>query len=114
MPKRRVFRFREENRDIFEMIRSGKKRIETRAASPKYIDIQAGDQAVLVCGPDRFLKRIRAVRHFRTVAAMLKVYGVRKISPRIASAAALHKVYAGFPGYKEKIRAHGILAFELG
>ncbi len=44
-----VFRFRTINKDIFEAIKSGKKKVETRAATEKYRNIKAGDTVKLVC-----------------------------------------------------------------
>lgn len=41
--KKYTLRFRAVNEDTFNAIKNGKKKIETRAGSPKYFYIQAGD-----------------------------------------------------------------------
>ncbi|MBI5913245.1 hypothetical protein HY839_02260 [Candidatus Azambacteria bacterium] len=41
-------KFRAKNRDIFEAIRDGRKKVETRAATEKFRDIKSGDTVTLV------------------------------------------------------------------
>lgn len=53
-----TLRFRAANKDIFLDIKSGKKTVETRAATVKYQDIKDGDLIILVCGKDRFEKTV--------------------------------------------------------
>lgn len=108
-----ILRFRAVNRDIFEAIRSGKKKIETRAGSPKYSDIQAGNILVFVCGKNRFEKKIKNVRKFKSVKALHKVYKPQEINPKTKTIEESEKVYYSFPGYKEKIKKYGLIALEL-
>lgn len=108
-----VLRFREENRDIFNAIRSGEKTVETRAATVKYRGITAGDAVKFVCGQDAFEKRVKTAMIFKTVADMLKTYTVTQINPMVADAAALEKLYYTFPGYREKLQEFGLIALEL-
>lgn len=51
-------KFRAVNRDIFEAIRTGAKKVETRAATEKFRDIRKGDAVALVCGGNRMEKRV--------------------------------------------------------
>jgi len=106
-------RFRSANRDIFEAIRSGKKTVETRAATARYRDIASGDQVLLVCGRDSFVKKVRSARLFQSLPALLRQHRVRDINPYIRTAAALQAMYESFPGYKEKIKKFGLIALEL-
>lgn len=46
-----MLRFRAINRDTFQAIRVGTKKVETRAATIKYRDIKVGDVITFVCGP---------------------------------------------------------------
>lgn len=62
-----TLRFRAINKDTFLNIKSGKKTVETRAATERYRDIKDGDLLVLVCGENRFEKRIKKVRKFKTI-----------------------------------------------
>lgn len=41
-------RFREVNRDIFEAIQDGSKKVETRAATVRYQKIKKGDYVMLI------------------------------------------------------------------
>lgn len=107
-------RFRAVNRDIFEAIRSGKKRVETRAATHKYNNVKAGDKIRLVCGKSSFQKSAKKVRVFKTIELLLQIYPVKDINPNISSKEELMKMYYSFPGYRQKIEQYGILAIELG
>ena len=108
-----ILRFRQINKDIFEAIKNGKKKIETRAGSPKYFNIKAGDALVFVCGKERFEKKIKKVSKFKSIAALHKVYKPIEINPRTKTLAESKKMYYSFPGYKEKIKRYGLIALEL-
>ena len=106
-------RFREAHRDIFEAIRKGKKKVETRAATSRYFDIKAGDGIKLICGKDHLTKRIKKVEIFKTILEMLKKYKVKEINPSVKSAKELEKMYHSFPSYKEKIKKYGLIILLL-
>ena len=55
--KTHTIRFRAINKDIFDAIKSGKKKIETRAATVRCRNIKAGEGVLLVCGKGRFSKK---------------------------------------------------------
>ena len=111
--KTHTLRFRIINRDIFDAIKKGKKKVETRAATEKYKSIEAGDTLRLVCGKSEFKKKIRRVKKFKSVKAMLKEYRPKDINPRTQTAAELEKIYANFPKYKQKLKKYGLVAMEL-
>lgn len=105
--------FRAVDRDKFEEVRGGIKIIETRAGTPKYQAIQRGDELLFICSKDRFTKRIIEVRHYGSLDAMFDALPLSKILPSVTTREAAYKVYFGFPGYKEKLAEHGVLAFIL-
>lgn len=106
-------RFREVNRDIFESIWDGRKKIETRAATVRYQKAKKGDRVIFVCGDDIFEKRIADAHIFKSVDELLKKYKVKQINPNIETEEELRKMFYSFPGYREKIKKHGLLAIEL-
>ena len=106
-------RFRETNSDIFEAVRDGKKKVETRAATPKFTDIKIGDNIELICGKDKFVKSVKKVEIFKTVSELLKKNKVEEINPEIKSEKELEEMYLSFPDYEEKIKKYGLIAFEL-
>ncbi len=112
-PRSHTLRFRAVNRDTWRAIRNGTKRVETRAATPHYQNIGVGDRLRLVCGKGSFIKTVRRVRRFRTVAALTRVYRVRDVNPSCTTLQELTTMYQTFPGYTEKLKKYGILAFEL-
>ncbi len=105
--------FAKDNLDTWNLIKSGKKAVETRAGGPKYIDIKAGDILVFSCLGKKFNKKVSKVTHFKTVSAMLKKYKPSDINPTVSTAKELQAMYDSFPGYKERLKEFGILAFEL-
>jgi len=105
--------FAEVNKDTFEAIRSGKKKIETRAGSVKYQKVKSGDTLIMSCAGKEFPKKVKKVRHFKSIPALFKVYTPYEINDKTKSVAEATKVYYGYSGYKEKIAKFGLFAFEL-
>lgn len=108
--KKIVLRVREVDRKIFDDVKSGKKTVETRAATTKFCRIQPGDILVMVCGKDKFEKEIVCVEIFQTIPKMLQKYKVENIMPDASSEEDLIKMYSSFPGYEEKIKKFGLVA----
>ena len=111
--KKYVLRFRAVNKDIFDAIKEGKKKIETRAATKKYRNIKAGDIVVLSCGAQRFEKIVRSVHIYKTIRALLRSHKPKEINPRVSTEAELIDIYYSFPDYREKIKKFGLIALEL-
>lgn len=101
------------DRDIFEAICDGKKKVETRAATVRYRDIKAGDILRFVCGKDSFEKKAQKVQIFKNIVTLLKKYRAKDINPFVKSAAELRKMYYSFSGYRDKIKQYGIIAIKL-
>src|SRR3989338_2680824 len=108
-----TIKFRATNKDIFLDIKYGKKTVETRAATERYQDIKAGDIIVLVCGEERFKKKVKKARIFKSIKALLKIYPLKKIMPGMTTEKEWREELYTYPNYKEKIQKHGIIALEL-
>jgi|SRR3989338_4368051 len=108
-----TLRFRQVNRNIFDAIRDGKKKVETRAHTARYQHSKRGDTLVFVCGRERFKRRVKRALRFKSINAMLRVYKAHNINPFVSSKKELEKIYGSFPGYKEKIKKFGLIAMEL-
>lgn len=106
-------RFREVDRDIFNAIKDGRKTVETRAATVRYQKAKKGDRVIFVCGKDIFEKRIADAHIFKSVDGLLKKYKVKQINPDVETEKELRKMFYSFPGYREKIKMHGLVAVEL-
>lgn len=104
-----TLRFRAVNRDNFETIRTGEKKIETRAATPKFRKIEKGDTLVITCGKERLTKKVKRVKIFKSLKSLPR----KQIMPWTKSFAEMEKAYYSYPNYKEKIKKHGIIAFYL-
>lgn len=111
--KTHTLKFRAANRDIFEAVRTGKKRVETRAASVRYRNIKPGDIVEFACGKSRFQKTVKRAVIFKSVSAMLKKYKFIDILPKAVSVKDLENTYKSFPSYPEKIKKFGIMALEF-
>lgn len=111
--KTHVLRFNQVNRQIFEEIKSGKKKVETRAGSSKYSNIQKGDVLKFICGKNSFEKEVSKVINFKTISALLKKYKPEQINPTLTTKKETEEMYYSFPNYREKIKKFGLLAFEL-
>lgn len=113
MPKTVTLKFRAINRDIFEAIVSGKKKVETRAGTDKYRSLVKGDVITLSCGSKKIKKIIGKVEHFASIPLLVKKHRPKNINPMCTSEEELTRMYYSFPRYEEKIREHGILAITL-
>ncbi len=109
----RHFPIREVDRRVFEALQDGTKHVETRAGSPRYQHVQAGDEAVFDCGDDRITRKIRTVRHFNDIHSLIEHYGVKAISPWLKTEEEQVAMYHSFPGHRERIAQYGIIAMEL-
>jgi len=98
---------------VFDAIKKGKKTVETRAATERYGKIQMGDALVFVCGRKKIERKVGGVKHFTSIEGMAKKIDFKKIMPFCESIEEMRKVYFSFPGYKEKLKKFGILAFDL-
>ncbi|OGN17033.1 MAG: hypothetical protein A3C88_02435 [Candidatus Yanofskybacteria bacterium RIFCSPHIGHO2_02_FULL_50_12] len=111
--KTHVLRMRSENRDIFDAIKEGKKKVETRAASDKFKKIEVGDKLKFLCGPSSWESTVAAVKTFKTIPALLKTYKPQQINPKIKTGDNLRDMYYSWPGNKERIKKYGLIALEL-
>ena len=108
-----ILTFAEINRDVFDLIRNGEKKVETRAGTVKHQKVKTGDVLIFSCGDDRFEKTVKKVSHFAGIKELLQKYTPEQINLKIHSEQELTEKYYIFPNYKEKITEFGLLAFEL-
>jgi ASC-1-like (ASCH) protein len=112
-PTSRILRFRLVNKDIFSAISRGKKKIETRAATERYRDIKTGDLITFVCARNRFTKKVKKIKLFKSISAILRKYKPETINPKTRTAKEAREMWHGFPGYKEKIKKYGLIAIHF-
>ena len=108
-----TLRFRAVDKQGFDDIRSGKKEIETRAATTKYQNISTGDTLTFTCAGEKFTKTITKIHHWQSIDAMVDEVSFKKIMPRIETIQEMRAAYASYPGYTDKIKEHGLVGFEL-
>jgi ASC-1-like (ASCH) protein len=108
-----ILKFRAIDKDIFIAVVNGKKKIETRAATPRYSKIKVGDTLILVCGKQKVKKEIRKVEYFKTMNSIIKKYSPASINPRVSTLEEIKKMWYSFPGYKDKIKKFGLIAWRL-
>lgn len=108
-----ILRFRQTDRDIFEDVRSGKKRVETRAATARFKNIKSGDATIFICGDNKFEKKVKRAQIFKDIQSLLKSYKVKDIAPRLSNENDLIKMYHSFSGYEKKIEKFGLIALEF-
>ncbi len=108
-----ILRFRAGDKDIWQAIKNGKKKVETRAGTVKYQKVAVGDELEFVCVGQKLIKKITKVEHFKSVEALCKKYRPSQINPNAKTEAELIKMYSKFSGYTEKIKKYGLLAWTL-
>lgn len=98
---------------VFDAVKSGEKTVETRAATDSFRRIEVGDILVFSCDGEKFEKEIKNIKIFRSVDEMVGKIDFKKVMPFISSVDEMKKVYDSFPGYRDKIKKLGLIAFEL-
>jgi len=111
--KTHTLRFRAVNKDTFQAIKIGKKKVETRAGTPKNAKIKMGDTLKFLCGKESFEKKVVKIKHFKNIKAILKEYKPQEINPKLKTEGETIDMYYSFLNYREKIKKHGLIAFEL-
>jgi ASC-1-like (ASCH) protein len=110
---KRTLVFAKTDKHHFDAILRGAKTVETRAGSPMYQKIQAGDTLILKCNGRVAERTVKAVRRFKDVADIYSSAEFSKVAPDVTSIEEAEKMYYGFTGYRERIAKYGILAFYL-
>lgn len=105
--------FNKNNKDIFDAVRDGRKKVETRAATVKYKNLQEGEPVSFSCGGESFEKKIAKVTHFGSFDALFKKYKPSDINPKMKTKEEIMNMCYSFPGYEEKIKEFGIVAIEF-
>lgn len=105
--------FLEKNKDIFNSIKDGKKKIETRAGKSEYSKIKSGDVIELSCGEENFLKTVGKAFQLKSLESLFEKYKPEEIIPGIFSYEKIKEIYLSFPNYEKRIKENGIFVFEL-
>jgi ASC-1-like (ASCH) protein len=105
--------FRFEDKKIFLMIKNHSKSVETRAGNPNYLKIKAGDILKFSCGSSSFQRKVKRVKVFKSIQALLKKHPLKSVDPSLRRKTELEILINSFPNYKERIKKYGIIAFEI-
>lgn len=111
--KKHILRFNKKNYQTFDQIRKGSKKVETRAASPKYQSVKKGDILVLTCAGEKLEKIVKKTLHIKSIPTLYKRYKITAINPHITSTKEAYEIFYKYPGYREKIKEFGLMAFEI-
>lgn len=108
-----------ETDDVFTWIKEKKKNIETRAINPddhpSYAEIKRGDRLDFFSSTGELVARwVTSVCIYPSVIDMAMTEKLYEIIPGGVSPDELEAIYARFPGYPERIAAHGIIAIHMG
>ena len=95
------------------MIKSGKKKIETRAAIASYRKIKKGDTIVFVCGGKKIEKKVVQAVLYKSIGSLFKHYKVKDIFPSLNNVSEARRVYYSFPDYRDKIKKYGLIVWEI-
>lgn len=111
--KTHILKIRSTDKEIFEAINSGRKKVETRAATARNVKMQAGEEILFICGKQSLKKAIDKATKYKTIKAMLKDYKVKQIAPDLKTENELRDMYFAWPSYRDKIKQFGLVALEL-
>lgn len=98
----------------FELIRTGKKKIEGRLFSKKFREMKPGDILNLInqSKDSRIKTEIIKINKYKNFIEMLKAEGLRNVAPNLSSIEEADKVYHTY--FKEyQIKKYGVCAIHL-
>ena len=106
-----TLKIRKVDKPVFDSIVKGEKVIETRAATPRYRKIKAGDILTFVYQGERLEKEIKNVKVYKGIDEMLEELDFKQVMPFVGSVEEMKIIYYSFPKYKDKIKKHGLIAW---
>lgn len=106
-----ILKIRGADKFVFDAIKENEKTVETRANTPKYRKIKAGDILVFVCGDEKLEKRVEEVAYYQTIEELTEAMDFKKVMPFADTIKEMKQTYYSFPNYKEKIKQFGLAAF---
>lgn len=105
--------FLESHRQTFELIRDGRKRLETRAGSEEYLRIRPADSIEFSCGEDTTKRKVVRIEKFPSLESLLARYEPAELNPAWGSREEAMESFLSFPGYEKRIQDFGLLVFEI-
>lgn len=105
--------FRASDKAEFQTIVDGRKSIETRAATPKYLKVETGDTLVISCGGEKIEKVVQHVSIYDSIDSLLANERLADIMPLARDEAEARKAWHSYPGYDEKIAKYGLVAWRI-
>lgn len=112
--------------DIFNLLVTGEKTIETRSRNPTegendYSNIKPGDKLIFTSLDSNrsLVKTVKSIRIYQTVTEMVNAEDVEKIIPGVGSKKNLLKIYDEVKEkwgekYKFELENYGIVAIDFG
>lgn len=100
-------------REFVEQIRSGTKTYEGRVWSGPFRNYREGMRLCWFSGESEILTKIISVNRFDSFEQMVTEIGYKKLLPRSRSEADAIGEYHKIPGYTEKARQYGVVAFQV-
>lgn len=97
----------------FQMIQSGAKTWEGRCNTGMFKRIYAGDTITFACRDQLQLTEVLSVRVFDSFRQMLEDVGVKPMLPDVSNLDQATNIYLRIPGYAQKEREYGVVAFEV-
>lgn len=110
MKHRLVFRAGDKS---FDAIVDGRKTVETRAATPKYRKVAVGDELVVRCGEDTITKVVKRVEIYLGVDELVAAVGLNNVMPLVENVEQAKQEWYSYPGYRDKIAQHGLVAWHI-
>ena len=110
MKHRLVFRAGDKS---FGAIVDGRKTVETRAATPKYRKVKAGDSLVISCGGNKVEKVVKKVATYPSIDELVVAEGLNNVMPLVDNIEQAKQEWYSYPGYRDKIAQHGLVAWHI-
>lgn len=105
--------FRASDQAEFETIVDGRKTVESRAATPRYRKVEAGDTLAINCGKDTITKVVKRVEIYPGIDELVAAVGLSNVMPLVKNVKQAKQEWYSYPGYRDKIAQHGLVAWYI-
>ncbi len=111
--KKHLLKFRASDKAEFRTIVDGLKTVESRAATPKYRKVAVGDELVISCGKDTVIKVVKRVEMYPNIGELVAAVGLHNVMPLMDNVEQAKQEWYSYPGYRDKIAQHGLVAWHI-
>ena len=101
--------FHPDQKYLFDLLKSGEKKVEVRAGGKGYETICVSDILLLTCISEKFPLTVQSVKKVEGFESLFDLIPFQEILPTASKEEDVIRLFESFPDYRERIKAHGFV-----